>query len=79
MDTDEGRSMNAQLALFAAPAAEDGLLDRLRHAIGADALAKFAWWCRNGHRDMCAAVIWRHTGCAQDEARALVARLAEAA
>lgn len=71
--------MSIQLALFSAPTADDDLVDRLRRAIGAEALAKFAWWCRNGHRNMCAAVIWRHTGCAQDEARALVARLAEAA
>lgn len=36
----------------------------------------FTWWCQNGNKEMCAAVLWQSNGFTPDDAHALVKHLA---
>lgn len=68
MSSAYGASMCTQLSLFEAPAVP---ADRLS-ILMADEAANFIWWCRNGNRDMCAAVLVNRFNLDRADARALV-------
>ena len=72
-----------QLSFFDAPAtapvAEQTSIQRhhLLAKMGAAALDNFTWWCINGNREMCAAVLWREHGFTQIQAKRAVLELAK--
>lgn len=52
------------------------LIDRVRAAMGMN-FGNFRWWCFNGNREMCAAVLWQSKGFTQTDATEAVAELAK--
>lgn len=68
-----------QLALFELEAPQQQRpdpTDRVRAAMG-DRFGNFRWWCFNGNREMCAAVLWQSKGFTQEQARQAVDELAK--
>ena len=68
----------SQLALFEleAPASpRPDLTARVRAAMGHN-FGNFHWWCFNGDREMCAAVLWKSKGFSREEAQQAVDELA---
>lgn len=69
----------SQLALFdlqAPPRPRADLVDQVRAAMGMN-FGNFRWWCFNGNREMCAAVLWQSKGFSQESARQAVDELAK--
>ena len=75
----------SQLTLFDAPNVATGTLTTSTHRhivlarMGAAGLANFAWWCRHGNREMCAAVLWQSHGFTRSAAKSVVLELSESA
>jgi hypothetical protein len=70
-----------QLALFEAPSASPPKSEASTHRhivlarLGASGLTNFAWWCRYGNREMCAAVLWKEHGFTKVAANSAVLEL----
>lgn len=70
-----------QLALFEAPSVITPKPEASTHRhvvlarLGANGLTNFAWWCRHGNREMCAAVLWKEHGFTKAGANSAVLEL----